>query len=29
MSNELVRHRNHIRDVGEDLPEIRGWEWES
>ena len=28
MSNELVRHANHIRDVGEDLPEIRGWEWQ-
>jgi xylulose-5-phosphate/fructose-6-phosphate phosphoketolase len=28
MANELVRHRNYIRDAGEDLPEIRGWEWE-
>jgi xylulose-5-phosphate/fructose-6-phosphate phosphoketolase len=27
MANELVRHRNYIRDVGEDLPEVRGWQW--
>jgi xylulose-5-phosphate/fructose-6-phosphate phosphoketolase len=29
MANELVRHANHIRDVGEDLPEIQAWEWET
>ncbi|GAB3199602.1 phosphoketolase family protein [Nocardioides hungaricus] len=23
----LVRHRQHIRTAGEDLPEIRDWEW--
>ena len=29
MSDELVRHRNYIGDVGEDLPEVRNWRWEA
>ncbi len=29
MSNELVRHASYIRAVGQDLPEIRGWEWQN
>ena len=28
MANELVRHNNYIRLVGEDLPDIRSWQWE-
>ncbi|MGI9032450.1 MAG: phosphoketolase family protein [Acidimicrobiales bacterium] len=28
MANELVRHASYIRAVGQDLPEVRGWEWE-
>ncbi len=28
MADELIRHANYIRAVGEDLPEIRGWVWE-
>ena len=23
----LIRHRQYVRTVGEDLPEIREWEW--
>jgi xylulose-5-phosphate/fructose-6-phosphate phosphoketolase len=28
MADELVRHRNYIVEVGEDLPEVRDWRWE-
>jgi xylulose-5-phosphate/fructose-6-phosphate phosphoketolase len=27
MANELVRHRSYIRSVGQDLPDIRNWQW--
>jgi len=29
LSDALVRHRNYISDVGEDMPEIREWRWEA
>ena len=29
MANELVRHRSHIRTVGQDLPDIRSWHWDA
>ncbi len=28
LRNRLVEHRIHIRSHGEDLPEIRGWQWQ-
>jgi xylulose-5-phosphate/fructose-6-phosphate phosphoketolase len=27
LKNKLVEHRRHIRTHGEDLPEVRTWEW--
>ena len=29
MANELVRHRSYIRTVGQDLPDIRSWQWDA
>ena len=27
MKNKLVKHSNYIREYGEDMPEIKEWEW--
>jgi xylulose-5-phosphate/fructose-6-phosphate phosphoketolase len=27
LHGKLVEHNQYIRDVGEDLPEIRNWHW--
>ncbi len=27
MKNKLVKHTNYIREYGEDMPEIKEWEW--
>jgi xylulose-5-phosphate/fructose-6-phosphate phosphoketolase len=29
MADELIRHHNYVRAVGEDRPEIRNWQWEA
>ncbi|MGZ5415722.1 MAG: phosphoketolase family protein [Nocardioides sp.] len=29
LKNKLIEHREHVRTYGEDLPEIRHWEWVS
>jgi xylulose-5-phosphate/fructose-6-phosphate phosphoketolase len=29
MADLLVRHSNYIGEAGEDLPEVRGWEWDA
>jgi xylulose-5-phosphate/fructose-6-phosphate phosphoketolase len=28
LRDKLIDHKNHIRERGEDLPEIRNWKWE-
>lgn len=28
MKNKIIEHNNYIRDVGEDMPEIKEWKWE-
>jgi xylulose-5-phosphate/fructose-6-phosphate phosphoketolase len=27
LKNKLIEHRQYIRTHGEDLPEIRNWQW--
>ena len=27
LKNQLIRHRSHVRTHGEDLPEVRDWQW--
>lgn len=29
MNDKLVEHKNYIHEVGQDLPEILNWKWES
>lgn len=29
MEIKLLEHSNYIREFGEDMPEVRGWRWES
>ena len=29
MNDKLVAHKNYIHEVGQDLPEILDWKWES
>jgi xylulose-5-phosphate/fructose-6-phosphate phosphoketolase len=27
LHNKLVEHRQYVREHGDDMPEIRNWEW--
>jgi len=27
LKSKLIQHRQHIRVYGEDMPEIRNWQW--
>ena len=29
LKNKLIEHRIYVRSHGEDLPEVRDWQWES
>jgi xylulose-5-phosphate/fructose-6-phosphate phosphoketolase len=28
LRNKLIEHRMYVREHGEDMPEITGWEWQ-
>jgi xylulose-5-phosphate/fructose-6-phosphate phosphoketolase len=27
LQDKLIAHRQHVRTTGEDLPEVRDWQW--
>ena len=27
LQDQLIRHRQYVRTYGEDLPEVRDWQW--